>query len=334
MKKSWQHQTHKRAALVHDQLRAAWSLVQSQMSEDEFFSSDNALLELLDKIYTEDFPLARLMDGADLIVHAEGPGVSDHEPRLNIVTWLCESVGRNLRALMLATAQLTSLSPNTIRRHYELRLAGIAPGSLYIGFAVSPPPAGGLLQAITDELDPAYEAARDAIRSLSVVPQFVSDTEVRGEIVERLPDPAVRDASLMAAYQLAPSGKRGINTLEISSTDSAGKRETGILDARDRIVLRETVRHRPVMRSAKSGTFEGEVREVDLDTQRFKLKTKDALIRCAFAMEVKQAKQFLGATVRVSGQYEASADGRPRLLRADEATVLTSSGGLFPAFEE
>ena len=98
----------------------------------------------------------------------------------------------------------------------------------------------------------------------------------------------------------------------------AGNRDHGTLDTKDRVVLRHTVKHNPVMRRAERGAFVGEVREVDLDAQRFKLKTREGTIRCAFAMEVKAYRSILGAAVRVTGTYEADQSGRPRMMRAEQ----------------
>jgi hypothetical protein len=75
--------------------------------------------------------------------------------------------------------------------------------------------------------------------------------------------------------------------------------------------------HNPMMRRPKQGEFLGEVREVDLDAQRFKLKTRDGVIRCAFAADVKHYRSLLGSAVRVYGTYETDRSGRPRMIRAE-----------------
>jgi hypothetical protein len=320
---------HLRARLLYDQIESAWKLVKGKLPEEEFFQSGNPYFDMLNQLYAEEFPLAQLLDSSDLLVHAEGPGATDHLPRLDVITWLCETIGRNLRALVHATAGLTTLTDSALRKQLDLRLTGLAPGSLYAGFNLSVVGADDMIPMPKDDL--AIQAVRQTLRALPMVSRYLTDTKVRPEMAEAFPDAAFRDATLMAALKLAPSGQRGIHTLEISSREDQAERITGTLDAKNRIVLRDTVRHSPLLREPRRGTFTGEVREIDLDAQRFKLKVGEdiGVIRCAFAFEVKQAKQWLGSVVEVTGQYEADAQGHPRMLQAEDLRQKGKTGSLF-----
>lgn len=63
---------------------------------------------------------------------------------------------------------------------------------------------------------PALDMVRGVVRVLRLVPGFVGDEAVKADILDAFLDPHVRDAMVMAAYHLAPTGKRGIHTLEIA----------------------------------------------------------------------------------------------------------------------
>lgn len=318
----WQHQTHRRAAMVHGQMQAAKALMQrtGQLTPDQVENELFAMYwSMLDKLYTEDFPMARLLDDADLILHAEGPAAEQAQPKADVVSWLCDSVAKQTRALLHATQALARLPMESLRRGYDLRLAGLAPGSLYLGFNLTCDLQGHPMDDAGDQL---LAAARAALRALPTVPQFVQEDAVSPALAEQLPEAGFRDASLMAAYQMAPTGKRGIDTVEFTSREDGKDTARGTLSANSRAVLRRTVRHRPMLSRPRQGHFEGEVREVDLDTQRFKLRTRDGVFRCALGFEVSQAKQILGAAVKVTGSFETGTDGKPALIRADAVKVL------------
>lgn len=62
----------------------------------------------------------------------------------------------------------------------------------------------------------------------------------------------------------------------------------------------------------------GELREVDLDAKRFHLRNVPGIggIRCVLSpAQCRHCTQLIGHGVRVSGEYEADADGKPRLMR-------------------
>ena len=316
---NWQHQTHRRAKIVFDQLSAALACAPSEAEAGAFLMQpDNPYLAMLDRLYGEDFQLARLLDLSDLVVRAEGPELRDPMPALRATTWLCEVANKQLRHLILATMDLAERDKRHLARNINLRLTGLAPGSLYAGFRLLPEHEEDLLDVDTEA---AYGDARAAMQGLSRVPTFIDNNRVLPDIAAAMPDPAVRDASLLAAYHMAPTGKLGIHTLGLSVPGSASAE----LGQRERVVLRDALR-RPELADGQTGQFIGEIRELDMDKTRFHLRgVRDiGTLRCVLpeVPDSRQAKALMGETVAVSGRYATDAAGRPRLLLVESLDAI------------
>lgn len=314
----WRRQTHRRALIVFDQLRAALDHAPDRTAAEAFLDEpDNPYLGLLDDLYGEDYQLARLMDLSDLLVHAEGPDLREPMPALRATTWLCETSNKHLRNLAASTMELVTRTPvNILKRQINLRLTGIAPGSLYAGFRLLPSGDAGLL---ANAQDPVFEAARHAVRQLASVPGFIREDQLSSEIAEAIPDAAIRDASLTAAFHLAPTGKLGIHTLALSVPGDTPHE----LGQPERVVLREALQQ-PRLQGEKQGRFIGEVRLVNLDSARLHLRSPEfGVIRCVLpAVDRQSAKSLIGETVAISGRYEADEDNRPRLLLVDSLDAI------------
>jgi hypothetical protein len=337
---TWVDNVHKRAAVLHDQIAVALQ-VQRDKGVDmaAFIAQQRALL---DELYEDNMPLAGLMDKSDILFHAEGPGAQHHAAFSNAVAWLCEEVERRLRQLAVASLGLVGRAADAAEQDLRVLLNGMAPGSLWAGFSVDSkqrmasfsashhgskvPP---MAQDGDDEVAPqlpelslamsdALESVRAAVRALPSIPQFIGEERVSEEINDAFTDPLVRDATLIAAFHLAPTGRRGIHTLEISAPRSNEAQSS--LTNRERTVLRETTVRQPMLRATKWGTFTGQLREVDLDARRFQLRgvPNVGTVRCVLdAMNVDIARRHIGQGAKVTGSYEADREGRPRLMRVD-----------------
>jgi hypothetical protein len=255
---------------------------------------------------------------SDLVVHAEGPDLRDPMPALRATTWLCEVANKHLRQLAVATMDLADHDKRQIARNINLRLAGLAPGSLYAGFRLLPEREDDLLSI---EQGSAYDDARTAMQSLALVSEFVGDDGLLPDIAEAIPDPAVRDASLNAAFHMAPTGRLGVHTLGLSVPGA----ESGELGQRERVILRDALR-RPELADGKRGRFVGEVRELDMDKTRFHLRGVSGVgtLRCVLPEipQSREAKSLIGETVSVTGRYAADPQGRPRLLLIDSFDAI------------
>lgn len=315
MNKNWRHQTHRRAAVVFDQMRAALACAPDEQARTDFLRAQgNPYFDLLDDLYGEDYQLARLLDLSDLVVHAEGPDLRDPMPALAATAWLCGAADKQLRQLILATMDLAREAKRKVSKEINLRLTGLAPGSLYAGFTLMP----GRSDLLDADQELAYIDARAVMQGLSHIPEYIDDERLLPGINEAMPDAAVRDASLAAAYSLAPTGRRGIHTIGLSVPGQPSAK----LGQPERVVLWDALQ-KPALSNRHTGRFVGEVRAADLDRTRFHLKTEHGVIRCVTTkLEPDQAREIFGRTVEVSGLYEADKDSRPRLLLVESIRVI------------
>lgn len=270
---------------------------------------------LLDVIQTS-LPLARIMDTSDLVLHAEGPSVRDASPKLAAFNWLTTTAERAIRKMSGNLFDLSSRDARHLSSALDLRLTGLARGSLYAGFSIEPPDA----DLISSDDEPVIRSVREALRRLPEVSAFIQDEQISPEIREFIEDPAQRDTAMAALYRLSPTGRVGIHTVDISSP---GKR-SATLSQRERVVLREELIS-PRGGERKPGVFAGEVREIDLDAHRFHLRGVASIgnLRCATsAMNKTDAKKLLGEFVRVEGDYESDKEGRPRLMIVHSFDIL------------
>lgn len=262
---------------------------------------------LLDVIHRS-IPLSRMMDASDIVLHAEGPSVRDDAPKLSAFNWLSSTAERTIRKLSSALFDLLDRDAKQLGKALDLRFTGMAPGSLYVGFAMQAP-APGLL-AGTDE--PAFEKIRAAVRRLPTMSTAIDVDAISARMTELVPDAAERDAGLLALHQLSPSGRHGIHTIDLSSPGS----ERGTLSARERVVLADAIK-RPTLANRKTGQFTGEVRGVDLDASRIQLRNVSSVgsLRCVMpSLDRKAASSLIGEYVRLTGEYESDRSGKPRLL--------------------
>lgn len=304
-----------KAAIWHQQIAGLLSLAQELGQPQPDLAPYYAKLK---DLFMVEGPLAALQDDADIVVRAEGPAVVN-KPPLADVNWLFANVQTQFKGLVAAAFATKTADAMSLASKVPIVLTGIAPGSFYAGFKLDTSDDGfnaPLLGAESHE--EAIQSARGALENLVVVPGFVLDTAIDEEIYEVIPDPAMRDASLMAAYHLSPTGQRGIHTLEFSSPNADAK--SAELDTRDRVVLRETVVKKPVLRAAKRGKFVGVMRGVDLDKTRVMLRDVDGIgsLRCAIQMNTDMARALLGKRVLVSGMYEENRHGKPAMLNVEQ----------------
>jgi len=153
----------------------------------------------------------------------------------------------------------------------------------------------------------------------------LDDEALKGEV----PDPGVRDTILGAAAKLAPTGKRGIESVELAVPERLGQQR--VMTPKMRTTIRQAM-VKPVKRR-ETGEFTGVVRELDLDLQRFELRRMSGVpfLRCAYAdvTELK-AMSLMNATVRVSGPVEYGVDGSPRLLQVEALEVIQAAPDQLP----
>ena len=269
-----------------------------------------ATIGQIDKIARESYPLHQVMSRSDIVFHAEGPGAASGMPWLSALNWLGRTAEGNLRKLSAALFDILGSEGASLAKNLDMRLSGLAPGSLWMGVKLMPVPADML---------PADEALMrtlsDNIGRLPEVIRFIDDEGLRPGYEEAVPDPALRDVQLAALYRFAPTGRTGIHTLELSSSGSG----SASLSQRERVVLKEAIA-RPNAQHTRDGEFIGRMQEADLDKARMHLRGVSGVgtLRCVMPTLTKEhAREMFGGLVRAKGRYQVDKEGRPRLLFVD-----------------
>ena len=275
-------------------------------------------LDLLNELYRNEFLFAQLVDSSDLVARFEGPALSGRDPTMSIVTSMFSSLRKQIQGIAKSIAGLESDERVRWPMEFEPHLSGIAPGSLVIGLRIQSPDAdtSKAQTSIPSLSEPVVRAVRQAVKDIASIGRYVQEDGVDDAITEAFPDPAVRDAVMVAASKLAPTGRRGIDTLAFYRPDT-NDGEARPLTPRSRRVLNSAVK-RPV-RVGGSGSFVGIVRAIDLDARRFEIRHVQDIgaIRCVYAKNVEESvRKILDTRVRVAGEYETLPDRRPRLINA------------------
>lgn len=279
----------------------------------------NASFAQIMELAVESLPLARLQDNSDIIVHAEGPGASDHTPSLHALNWINNTVEKQVRVIARSLIDLAGVSIQQARRiagKLDIRSSGFAPGSIYAGFVIDQTKSRDLLR---EQDEPYITSVIDAVTVLPAISEFVLDDSVSTGINDLIPDPAIRDIQLNAALNLSPSGSYGIHTLELIS-----KEHRGAYSQKERLVIRDALRHSKIAYAKKQGAFIGEISALDLDKKRFHIRHRElGTIRCVISELTRhKASDLLRDQVKVSGEYEYDKSGKPRLLYVESVETV------------
>lgn len=318
----WIDAVEAKARKVHAQLAAARALAERNGTDPEEMAG--LYLNLLRQIYEEEFAFARMADSADLVARFGGPAVETDDPAVGVVM----SVFSDLRAQIRGIAKsIVGLSTDRrLRWPAELdpRLSGLTQGSLVVGIRVPDPtseirPGQISFPGVSEQI---FESVRAAVRSLAIVARYVGEDSVDETLRDEFPDPAVRDTVMVAASRLAPTGRKGIDSVSLYGT-GVEPHEPQPLTPRSRQVLTRALA-RPV-RVRGSGGFEGIVREIDLDARRFEIRSVQGIgaLRCVYDPNwTTVARTILDAKVQIRGTYETLANQQPRLLAVETIVVL------------
>lgn len=322
---SWVGNIHRKAEIIHGQI--AWWL--NQPSVDSA-AACAPYYELLKQIYSEDLPFALVMDESDIVFRMNGPAVDRAAPTMaavtNVFKDIREQIGKVARAIV-GLAETEPIAPFNV----DLALSGMAKGSLVIGVKIANPcqPESGENYSVFGDDEPLTLAVRSAVRQIAVVTRYLSEEGIDPALAKAIHDPAIRDTVVIAAHQLSPSGRNGIDKVQIFSADQQESGHT--MTPKVRRAIASNVK-RPV-RSQDRAEFVGTIREIDLDAKRFEVRgVRDTgSIRCYYSENyIGQEDGLLNQHVRVSGLVERL-DGKPRLMQVEqiEAVFVPSNGDLF-----
>lgn len=317
----WTDEVHGKARLLHDQIAA----LSSKAAEANDGGALAGILcapyyAMLDRLYADELPWARAMDDSDLVVRLRGPAMDDAAPRVKLIADAFDAVRGQVQAIARAISGVAR--GKSIPDDLDLGLSGFARGSVMMGLKVRDRADAPQATLLGDD-DPLLQATREAVRQLGEVTRFISDAGVAQDFARRIEDPAVRDAILVAATKLAPTGRNGIDAVELTTPGmAAGVAMTPLT----RAMLRQAIMH-PV-RQAERARFTGTVRELDLDLMRFELRRMPdwPSLRCVYVdIPEDRARELLNATVEAGGHVEFNSAGLPRLLQVEEYRIVQAA---------
>lgn len=320
---TWTTSVEAKANIIHSQMAAARSLAEANNGDIDAVSQP--YLAMLNLLYQDEFAFAQLADSSDLVARFSGPSVDIYDPAVSVVISIFSDIREQIRGIAKAIVGLSTdqrvVWPATLDPH----LSGIAHGSLIVGITVPPPGAiTGKGQLEFDGVStPIFESVRKAVQSLSVVARHIHENQVSESIREEFPDPAIRDTVMVAARRLAPTGRKGIDSVSFYSPESEEDREFASLTFASRIALSQALA-KPV-RVKGTGIFEGVVREIDLDAKRFEIRGVKGIgaIRCVYEGHLHSiVRSALDARVRVKGAFEALPSHKPRLVAVDSMNII------------
>lgn len=316
----WSGVLRRRTELLHQQIAAVQRLVvESGGSEQILANASQPYYKLLDEIYEKELPITRALDRSDLLLHLDGEALQTESPRLSVVTGIMsdvrKQVGTMIRTLISSLNERVELPPEI-----DLGLCSFAQGSLYLGFAL-PEPNPGFMAV---QGDPLFAASRQALSTLGAVTRHINQPNAYDLIQQEFADPKLRDAALSAVGQLAPSGRRGVSTMEIGGR-ALNNNAWCQLTPQTRQQVRAWL-DKPVL-SNEVVEMRGRVRAIDLDLRRFDLRRIDGGdlpdLRCIYpAAFDAPAKKWLDATVLVRGQVETY-QGVARLLQVQNVEEIS-----------
>lgn len=276
---------------------------------------------MLESLFSSDLEIAKIRDSSHLIIRIEGEAFAS-SPKLQLITSIFANVTNQVTDLtraILGPWAKSNVSPSDI----ELNLNGLARGSFIIGLSAEPSPKE--ISGLLGEEDTLFVSTRRALQvidDIAHVVEFDEEDISLEEISEKIPDPKVRDAGLVALQRLSPSGRRGIEKVTMASRDL---RSPATINQNHRKMIRHSL-HRPII-SGEDLELIGVVREIDLDAKRFDLRGIDHEemrdVRCAYdGIAEARPKALLGSMVRVRGLVERSHDNIPRLMAVNSISII------------
>lgn len=278
--------------------------------------------DLLQNLYTEDYPLATAIENSDFVVRLKGKGIDKDNPRISVITSYFGKVRTQVTKVAKAIANLEE-DTRRLPKQFDLTLTAFAKGSLVLGFSLP------TLQDLENnskgqallfgENDPLYKAAREAMKTLGVISHFISEDAPLEEIAEAIPDAKIRDVAISALKEFVPSGRQGISSVSIAGK-GIGQFEEGKLTKENRKNVRAVLAH-PVI-SKEVVTFHGQVREIDLDAKRLELRhienRESNEVRCMYkSFSDNEAAKWLNKYVTITGIVERDANNKARLMEIE-----------------
>lgn len=204
---------------------------------------------------------------------------------------------------------------NQLAKNFELDVVAFSPGSFQISLNAA---------AVTQPNIP-FESTTAAIQSLSRVIGYVADIDHNQQLFkETIPELTIQLQILQAMKEIAPSRRDTQYKVEFSGRFMGGHRFVFGPETRAAILgtLRSTQTH---------ATEIGVIRELNLDTKSFVIRTETVALRCRYPVDLQEkVKEGLDQTVSVSGRAIIMIDGTVTILNVKEINVVNHPPAISP----
>ncbi len=312
------------AALLLGNAMAVPNSVWSMLTLEQKKQAIDVYISKIEELMTDELSLAKVRDDSDVVVHAEGPALNARNWNFRAFNSVVDSLNAVLRTVVadnLFKFSSNAITSKIIRQQVNIQVTGFAPGSLVVGAKVSIPEETGFFK-----FEDIEQVIHGAVNSVPRAGAFVTSEGISGDISDALDDPAIRDSAIVAASILSPSGRVGVDEITVSATDG-DKLLKAVLTPEKRHILRKAIRTGAIGKNSGNVKIKGIVREVNLDTKRFSLRSDEGcLVRCFLGgLGQTLAKQMLDKEVIVQGIAQKDKSGRVRLVSLSENPILTKA---------
>ncbi len=310
-------------ALLLDNLKSVPESVWRMLSPEDRKAAVEAYVRDIEGLMTDELSLAKVRDDSDVVVHAEGPALNAGKWSFRAFNSVVDSLNGVLRGVVadnLIKASNKTLTTKAVRQQLDIQVTGFAPGSLFVGAKVVLPKEPELFG-----YEGVEQIVRSAVNSLPQAGAMVTSEKISDEISDVLEDPAVRDSAIVAALMLSPTGRMGVNEISVSGVGGDGFLRA-VLTPEKKSVLRRAVKAGAIGKISGHGKIKGIVREVNLDTKRFSLRSEDGfLVRCFLRnLDHATATSMLDKVVIVEGTSQKDKEGRVRLISLTDHPIILS----------
>lgn len=260
---SWLETTHNRVRLLNKQIAFIYEIsIKSGMSANDAEKACIPYYNLLDEIYLNEMPLARILEYSDLVLHVEGKSTSKTNPKASIVASIIKDAKEQIGGVAKAFANI--LNTRGLPEELELDFTGLAPGSIYVGFSVTKPEDYDTDQISLDQS--LYEATRNAVKGIGTAARIIAAKKDWSELETAFPNEYERNALMKAVYNLSPSTRKGIESVSISGA-MIGE---GVLTTDVRKTIKD---YTEIKDEPNDFSVEGRLREIDLDKREFEIRS-------------------------------------------------------------
>jgi hypothetical protein len=257
---------------------------------------------------------------ADVWLSLQGEGIDVQSTPSSLLASYLDAVRKGVQDIAQVNLEdhLAAHSKKELKEACDLQLVDLQPGSIRIGLRL-PDDAG---QDDPQELIERRQAASSALDEYLEAVAWAAQGRNEEWLRERFPERAKRKALLGAVKSLAPSGRSAVESVSLSGRRMPGAALVTLTQNTGRSLSLALER----LEAPQLGTYEGVLREIDLDRGTFLIREArpGRAVRCSFPAGLSErAKQALDHRVRVTGvAREPGSRGGTVDLKVQDLVIL------------